>query len=74
MRHSDKKQYSLRTVRAFRATEWVKLTMEYKMMGWTPEPPNPLSHTDWKTALTHYASKGCENEWEARLRCCEKYG
>jgi hypothetical protein len=36
--------------------------MQYRVMGWTPEPPNPLSHTQWKTTLDNYAAKGCESE------------
>ena len=72
--HTRKKQYSLRTVRALRATEWVRLVMEYRVMKWEPEPPNPLTHTDWSTTLSCYASKGCESTWEARRRCCDKFG
>ena len=72
-RHSIKRLYNLRSIRAYRATEWIKLVMEYKRMRWSPEPPNPLSHTDWKTARDHYATKGCDNEWEASKRCVDKY-
>lgn len=70
----DGNHYDLRTIRAYRATEWVKLAMEYRVMNWKPEPPNPLQHTDWKTTLDHYAVKGCESELEARRRCSQKYG
>ena len=73
IRHKNKKKYSLRNIRAYRATEWVKLAVEYKVMGWRPEPPNPLSHTEWKTTLANYATKGCESVFEARRRCFEKY-
>lgn len=72
-RHKNKDEYSLRTIRAYRATEWVKLVMQYRVMGWTPEPPNPLSHTQWKTTLDNYAAKGCESEQEARRRCFDIY-
>lgn len=72
-RHKNNKMYSLRTIRAYRATEWVKLAVEYQVMGWKPEPPNPLSHTQWKTTLDNYAVKGCENIFEAKKRCFEKY-
>ena len=72
-RHNSKRLYSLRTIRAYRATEWVKLVMEYRIMGWKPEPPNPLSHTQWNTTLANYAAKGCESEYEARRRCFLKY-
>ena len=41
-------------------------------MGWKPEPPNPLSHKQWKTTLDNYAAKGSESEWEARRRCFDK--
>ena len=72
-RHNAKKQYSLKSLRAYRATEWVKLFMEYKKMGWKPEPPNPLAHTDMGTTLKNYAMKGCNSEMEASARCIEKY-
>ena len=68
------KPYSMRTIRALRATEWVRLAMEYKVMKWEPLPPNPLSHTNWKTTLTNYAERDSHDEWQARKRCCEKYG
>ena len=72
-RHKNRKLYSLRTIRAYRATEWVKLVMQYRVMGWKPEPPNPLSHKQWKTTLDNYAAKSSESEWEARRRCFDKY-
>ena len=31
---TPKKLYGLRTVRAFRATEYIKLLKEYEVMGW----------------------------------------
>ena len=34
--------YALRTVRALRATQWIELITEYKIMKWEPIPPNPL--------------------------------
>lgn len=40
--HTDERMYNLRSMRAFRATEWLMLVTEYKIMGWDPEPPNPL--------------------------------
>ena len=68
-----RKLYSLRTVRAFRATEYIKLLKEYEVMGWRPEPINPLSHTDLKTTLKYYAETGADEVLAARLRCIEKY-
>ena len=62
-RHKDKRLYNLRSIRAFRATEWLKLYTEYKVMGWVPEPPNPLTHTNPKTVIEHYATKGSDNLW-----------
>ena len=47
--------YSLKTVRALRASHWVKLLEEYKVMKWEPEPPNPLAHTTIKTTMDRYA-------------------
>jgi len=72
-RHSVKRLYNLRSIRAFRATEWLKLYTEYKVMKWVPEPPNPLTHSSPKTVIEFYATKGSDNEWQARKRCCEKY-
>ena len=66
--------YSLRTVRALRATQWVKLFAEYKEMGWSPMPPNPLSHKDAKMTLKKYALKDCDDVYAARDRCVENYG
>ena len=37
--------YNLRTVRALRATQFVKLLKEYQVMKWEPMPLNPLTHT-----------------------------
>ena len=44
---SDKNgnSYTMRTIRAARATEWVLLDREYEVMKWEPHPPNPLQHT-----------------------------
>ena len=67
------KNNSLRTVRALRATQWVMLMKEYKVMDWEPAPPNPLQHVNIKTTLERYAVKGCDNEHEARVRCNNKY-
>ena len=72
-RYSTKRLYNLRSIRAYRATEWLKLKTEYKVMGWYPEPPNPLSHTTDRTIIQHYAAKGSDNEWEARRRCFNRY-
>ena len=68
-----KKLYGLRTVRAYRATEYVKLLKEYEIMKWEPKPLNPLAHTDLKMTLTKYAEKGCDSEMAARRRCIDKY-
>ena len=67
-------RYSMRTVRAYRATEYIRLRAEYRVMQWKPEPPNPLQHLSTKTTLTYYAAQGSDSEWEARRRCVEKYG
>ena len=64
----------MRTVRAYRATEYIRLRAEYKVMKWTPEPPNPLQHLSDKTTLTYYAAQGSDSQWEARRRCVQKYG
>lgn len=57
-KHNDKKWYSMRTARAYHATEWIKLVYEYRMMEWKPEPPNPLQHETEKTTKEHYAIRG----------------
>ena len=67
-------RYSMRTIRAFRATQYVKLKAEYKAMGWKPAPPNPLQHTNDRMTLDNYAEKGSDNIHEARKRCALKYG
>ena len=70
---TPKKLFGLRTVRAFRATEYIKLLKEYEAMDWEPKPINPLSHTDLKTTLKYYAEMGADDILEARLRCIEKH-
>ena len=71
---NPKKQiYSMRTIRAYRATEYIKLRTEYKVMGWSPSPPNPLQHTNDRMTLDNYAEKGSDNVHEARKRCALKY-
>ena len=44
VRHSEKRQFNMRSIRAYYATEWVKLVYEYRYMRLEPEPPNPLQH------------------------------
>lgn len=72
-RHSAKRLYNLRSIRAFRATEWLMLYTEYQVMKWVPEPPNPLTHTSPKTVIEFYATKGSDNKWQARKRCYERF-
>lgn len=71
--HKPGSFYSLRNIRAYRATEWVKLVTEYKIMKWEPMPPNPLQHESEMTTRRHYAAQGSESEWDARKRIVEKY-
>ena len=47
--------------------------MEYRAMQWKPEPPNPLTHTNWSTTLKRYAKRDCNDELAARKRCVDKY-
>ena len=70
---APKKLYNLRSIRAFRATEWVKLDMEYKMMEWRDPPRNPLQHLNVKTTLKKYAELGSNDENSAKKRCITKY-
>ena len=65
--------YSLRTVRALRATQYVQLLAEYKVMRWKPEPPNPLQHKNIKMTVEKYALKDCDDVYTARDRCLDKY-
>ena len=62
-RYSAKRLFNMRSIRAYRATEWLKLFTEYKVMKWVPEPPNPLTHTNEKTVKDHYATRGSDNKW-----------
>ena len=63
----------MRSVRAFRATEWVELDTEYKMMDWKDPPRNPLQHLNVKTTLKKYAELGSNDENSAKHRCIRKY-
>ena len=63
----------MRSMRCYRATEWVKRRAECEILG-DLVPPNPLQHeTDAKTIIKNYAAKGANNQLEARRRCWEKY-
>ena len=53
----------MRTVRSYKATEWVKLVHEYRLMKWKPEPLNPLQHEGDKMTLEHYATRGITAKW-----------
>ena len=64
LRHSRTKWYCMRTARAYRATEWVKVVTEYRLMKWEPEPLNPLQHESEKMTMEHYALKGIDSKWE----------
>ena len=71
--HSGNRLYNMRSIRSFHATEWVKLVLEYRLMGWTPEPPNPLQHESERMTIDHYATKGVTNKVEVQQRCLRKY-
>ena len=73
VRHSDKNNYCMRTSRAYRATEWIKLVTEYRLMKWEPEPLNPCQHEQEKMTMGHYATKGVDSKWQVQSRCCNKY-
>ena len=73
VRHSAKKLYCMRTARAFRATEYMKLVTEYRRMKWKPLPLNPLQHESERMTLEHYAAKGVDSAWQVQERCCVKY-
>ena len=63
---------TLRSIRAKKATDWVKLCAEYKVMGFNDEPSNPLQHETDATTRTYYAEKGSDSMLEARQRCIIK--
>ena len=73
VRYSDKKMFCMRTARAHRATEWVKIVNEYRFMKWEPEPLNPLQHESEKMTMEHYAAKSGDSKWEIQRRCLQKY-
>ena len=62
-------KYTMRSIRCYRATEWVKRRAECEILG-DLVPPNPLQHeTNAKTIIKNYAAKGANNQLEARRRC-----
>ena len=63
---------TMRSIRAKKATDWVRLCSEYKVMGFPDEPSNPLQHESDTTTRTYYAEKGSDNMLEARKRCIAK--
>ena len=73
MKSASGKNYTMRSIRCYWATKWVKTCAECRVLR-TLEPPNPLQHEkDSKTVLKHYAELGSDSEFEARKRCWEKY-
>ena len=62
----------MRSIRATKATDWVKLCAEYKAMGFADEPSNPLQHESDATTRTYYAEKGSDSMLAARQRCITK--
>ena len=60
--------YTMRSIRCYHATEWVKTCTEYKVMGWENEPHNPLQHTTPRLAHLTYAEKDAGDENAARIR------
>ena len=73
IRSSKNQKYTMRSIRCYRATEWVKECAECKVLNW-PEPPNPLQHEkDSTTVKKYYAQRGADCRLEAFKRCREKY-
>ena len=60
IKHSDTSYFCMRTERAYRATEWVRLVTEYRLMKWTPEPLNPIQHKEMQMTLDRYSAKDQE--------------
>ena len=67
------KNYSMRTARCTRATEWYALVTEYRYMKWPYEPPNPLQHESERMTKDHYATKGIDSVHAIQQRCLDKY-
>ena len=74
IRHDNKgHKYTMRSIRCFRATEWVMKRTECEILG-DVVPPNPLQHeANARTIIQNYAKKGADDLFEARKRCWEKY-
>ena len=68
-----KLKYNMRSIRKYRATEYVKLLTDYVTMGWAPLPSNPFQHTDLRMTISRYAAAGSDNKVQSQLRCFEKY-
>lgn len=64
--HNERRLYDMRSIRAYHATEWVKLVTEYRLMNWKPEPLNPLQHETERMTKEHYAAKGSDRIVEAQ--------
>ena len=73
IRNSKNQKYTMRSIRCYKATEWVRECAESKVLKW-PEPPNPLQHEkDSMTVKKNYAQRGADSELEAYRRCREKH-
>ena len=73
IRNKKNQKYTMRSIRCYRATEWVRDCAECKVLKW-PEPPNPLQHEkDSMTVKKNYSQRGADSYLEALRRCREKY-
>ena len=60
-------RFTMKTIRCYYATEWVKKKTECELTG-EVVPPNPLQHDSAKTTEYYYAAKGSSSVEEARKR------
>lgn len=61
------KRFSMKTIRCYYATEWVKKRRECLILQKTV-PPNPLQHLKPETTIYYYAATGSDSAEEAKKR------
>ena len=71
---SSKRLYNMWSIRAYYATEWVKLIQEFQLIKWEPESPNPLQLESKSMTLQRYDEKGVNSAADTSQRCLNKYG
>ena len=67
-------EYTMRSIRCWYATEWIKYQAEQPFLKEPKYLTNPLQHASRKTTMQYYARNGSDDREEAYKRCLKKNG